>query len=233
MPPTRNDVRQYEELSDHWWRPGGLFEPLHWIARARAALVPPATRSGVVLVDLGCGAGLLAPHVASLGYAHIGVDVVTSSLTQAREHGVMPVLADVHAIPLADASADVVVAGEVLEHVTDPSTVVTEACRILRPGGTLVLDTVNATARARFIGVTVAERIPGVMPKGLHDPELFVRPSVLIDACARAGVRLHVRGLRPAAVPLLRWLVRRRGAVRMVPVRSTAMLYQGWGVKED
>jgi 2-polyprenyl-6-hydroxyphenyl methylase/3-demethylubiquinone-9 3-methyltransferase len=233
MPLTRNDVRQYEELSEHWWRPGGLFEPLHWIARARAALVPPASREGAVLVDLGCGAGLLAPHVTSLGYAHVGVDLVPASLRLAGEHGVMPVRGDVHAVPLADACADVVVAGELLEHVTDPSTVVTEACRMLRPGGTLVLDTVNATARARFIGVTVAERVPGVMPKGLHDPKLFVRPSLLIDACARAGVRLTVRGLRPAAAPLLRWLVLRRGAVRMVPVRSTAMLYQGWGVKEE
>ena len=116
---------------------------------------------------------------------------------------------------------------------TELSTVVSEACRVLRPGGTLVLDTVNATARARFIGVTLAERIPGVMPKGLHDPDLFVPPSLLVDVCARAGVRLKVRGLRPAAVPLLRWLIRRRGAVRMVPVRSTAMLYQGWGVKEE
>jgi 2-polyprenyl-6-hydroxyphenyl methylase/3-demethylubiquinone-9 3-methyltransferase len=233
MPLTRNDVRQYEELSEHWWRPGGLFEPLRWIAQARAGLVPPATREGAVLVDLGCGAGLLAPHVASLGYAHVGVDVVALSLRLAREHGVMPVQADAHVVPLADCCADVVVAGEVLEHVTDPSTVVSEACRVLRPGGTLVLDTVNATARARFIGVTLAERIPGVMPKGLHDPDLFVRPSLLVDVCARAGVRLNVRGLRPAAAGLLRWLVLRRGSVRMVPVRSTAMLYQGWGVKEE
>ncbi len=72
----RNDVRQYEELAEEWWRPGGVFAMLHWIARARAALVPPATRDGAVLVDLGCGGGLLAPHVAGLGYRHVGVDLV-------------------------------------------------------------------------------------------------------------------------------------------------------------
>ena len=194
--------------------------------------MPPATRPGAVLVDLGCGAGLLAPHVKPLGYAHVGVDLVTVSLQQARDHGVMPVRADVTEIPLADGCADVVSAGEMLEHVTDPSTVVTEACRLLRPGGMLVLDTVNATALARFIVVTVGERIPGLAPKGIHDPALFVRPEVLVDACAKAGVTLTVRGLRPAAGQLLRWLIRRRGVVRMVASGSVAMLYQGWGVKE-
>jgi 2-polyprenyl-6-hydroxyphenyl methylase/3-demethylubiquinone-9 3-methyltransferase len=232
MPLPRNDVRQYEQLSGQWWRPGGPFEMLRWIAKARAELVPPATRPNAVLVDLGCGGGLLAPYVKPLGYAHVGVDLVSVSLELAREHGVTPVRADVNAIPLADGCADVVSAGELLEHVTDPSTVVAEACRLLRPGGTLVLDTVNATALARFIVVTVAERIPGLAPKGIHDPALFVRPEALANACAKAGVKLNVRGLRPAAGQLLWWLVRRRGAVPMVASSSLAMLYQGWGVKE-
>jgi 2-polyprenyl-6-hydroxyphenyl methylase / 3-demethylubiquinone-9 3-methyltransferase len=228
----RNDVRQYEELADEWWRPGGAFAMLHWIAAARAALVPPATRPGAVLVDLGCGAGLFAPHAERLGYRHVGVDLVTVSLGQARDHGVLPVRADVHAVPLADGCADVVGAGEILEHVSDPSTVVAEACRLLRPGGLLVLDTINATAVGRFVTVTVGERIPGGAPKGIHDPTLFVPPDLLVEACASAGVSLSVRGMRPAVGSMLRWLLTRRGEVRIVPTRSTAVLYQGWGVKE-
>ena len=228
----RNDVRQYEELADEWWRPGGAFAMLHWIAAARAALEPPATRPGAVLVDLGCGAGLFAPHAERLGYRHVGVDLVTVSLGQARDHGVLPVRADVHAVPLADGCADVVGAGEILEHVSDPSTVVAEACRLLRPGGLLVLDTINATAVGRFVTVTVGERIPGGAPKGIHDPTLFVPPDLLVEACASAGVSLSVRGMRPAVGSMLRWLLTRRGEVRIVPTRSTAVLYQGWGVKE-
>jgi 2-polyprenyl-6-hydroxyphenyl methylase/3-demethylubiquinone-9 3-methyltransferase len=228
----RNDVRQYEALAAEWWRPNGAFVMLHWLAEARAALIPKAIRPGAVLVDLGCGAGLLAPHVRDLGYRHIGVDLVTASLDQARGHAVSPVRADVHAVPLSDESADVVSAGEILEHVTDPSTVVSEACRILRPGGTLVLDTINSTAMARFITVTVGERIPGGAPKGIHDPRLFVPPTLLVNECARHGVELHVRGVRPAAAQMLRYLVVRRGSVRIVPTRSMSALYQGWGVKE-
>jgi 2-polyprenyl-6-hydroxyphenyl methylase / 3-demethylubiquinone-9 3-methyltransferase len=228
----RNDLRQYEQLAGQWWLPNGEFAMLHWIAAARAALVPPATRPAAILVDLGCGAGLLAPHVAELGYRHIGLDLVAGSLVQAGFHGVAPVRADVHAVPLLDGCADVVCAGEILEHVSDPSTVVSEACRLLRVGGTLVLDTINATAAARFVAVAVAERIPGLAPKGIHDPRLFVAPKVLVAACAAGGVTLNIRGMRPAAGDLLRWLVRRSGTVRIVGTRSTAVLYQGCGVKE-
>jgi 2-polyprenyl-6-hydroxyphenyl methylase/3-demethylubiquinone-9 3-methyltransferase len=205
---------------------------LHWLAAARAALIPPADRPGAVLVDLGCGAGLLAPHVASLGYRHVGVDLVTMSLDRAREHGVRTVRADVHALPLVHESVDVVSAGEILEHVADPSTVVGHACRVLRPGGLLVLDTINATWWARFLAVTLAERIPGLAPRGIHDPRLFVAPDALREACAEHGVRLTVRGIRPAAASLGRWLITRRGTVPIVPTGSTAALYQAWGRKD-
>jgi 2-polyprenyl-6-hydroxyphenyl methylase / 3-demethylubiquinone-9 3-methyltransferase len=228
----RNDVRQYEALAAEWWRPNGAFVMLRWLAQARAALVPPAARPGAVLVDFGCGGGLLAPYVRELGYRHVGLDLVSESLRQAAEHGIATVRADVHAVPLADGCADVVSAGEILEHVADPSTVVAEACRLLRPGGTLVLDTVNATWLGRFVVVTVGERIPGGAPPGIHDPALFVPPAVLVDTCARHGVKLNVRGIRPSAGGMARWLFTRRGDVRIVPTRSTAVLYQGWGVKD-
>jgi 2-polyprenyl-6-hydroxyphenyl methylase/3-demethylubiquinone-9 3-methyltransferase len=232
LPRPRNDLRQYEDLRDEWWKPDGTFMMLHSLAAARAALLPVAARDGAVLVDLGCGGGLLAPHVAPLGYRHVGLDLVAASLDIARTHGVTPVLADVARLPLADGCADAVSAGEILEHVPDPVRVIGEACRILRPGGTLVLDTINATALGRFVTVTMGERIPGGAPKGIHDPSLFVPPRVLVDECARHGVELRVRGIRPAAGAMVRWVLTRRGVVPIVPTRSTAVLYQGIGVKE-
>jgi 2-polyprenyl-6-hydroxyphenyl methylase / 3-demethylubiquinone-9 3-methyltransferase len=227
----RNDTGLYDALAEQWWQPGGVFEPLRWIAAARADLIPRASRPGAVLVDLGCGGGLLAPYVAGKGYRHVGVDIVASALARAADHGIDPVVGDAARVPLADGSADVVSAGELLEHVPDWRPVIAQACRLLRPGGLLVLDTLDATWLARLIVVTLGERIPGGTPRGLHDPNLFVPWRVLMGECARNGVVLSVRGIRPALFGLARWLATRRGEVAIVPTRLTAVLYQGWGTK--
>jgi 2-polyprenyl-6-hydroxyphenyl methylase/3-demethylubiquinone-9 3-methyltransferase len=228
---VRNDPCQYDDLAAVWWRPGGDFELLHWLAAARAALVPPASGKNALLIDAGCGGGLLAPHLAGKGYRHVGVDLRVSGLITAAEHGVEPVCGDVTALPFATGAAEVVVAGEILEHVADLPATVGELCRVLRPGGLVVLDTVNATAVSRFITVTAGEWV-GVAPAGLHDPALFVAPKRLTAEFARHGVRLALRGVRPALPGLIRWLFLRKPGGRIVGAPSTAILYQGKGRKQ-
>jgi 2-polyprenyl-6-hydroxyphenyl methylase/3-demethylubiquinone-9 3-methyltransferase len=226
-----NDPGQYDDLVDQWWAPRGQFAMLHWIAEARAGLVPAAAREGSLLLDLACGGGLLAPHVAGKGHRHVGLDLSPTALPLAREHGVVPVRGDVMRLPFPDGVADVVVAGEVLEHVADPPGLVREACRVLRPGGTLVLDTIAATWWGRFSSVTVGERIPAGPPKRLHDPALFVDRRALSRAASECGVLLQLTGLRPSALDYLAWLAGRRHSVRMLPTRSTAGLFQAVGRK--
>ncbi|WP_229400942.1 methyltransferase domain-containing protein [Micromonospora okii] len=243
VPRPPNDPGQYDDLADEWWRPDGAFAMLHWLARARGALVPPADRPGALLVDLGCGAGLLAPHLAGKGYRHVGVDLTRSALALATAHGVTAVNGDATAVPLADGCADVVAAGELLEHVPDWRRAVAEACRLLRPGGLLVLDTLNDTLLSRLVAVEIGERLPAV-PRGIHDPRLFVDHRALVAECARHGVDLRVRGVRPGLRGTVGWLVRRmRGregqarpgsagrSPQIRPTWSTAVLYQGRGVR--
>ena len=232
-PPVRprNDPRQYDDLAHDWWEPRGGFAMLHWIAAARARLVPPAPSPDAVLVDVACGGGLMAPHVSRLGYRHFGVDLSATAVPLARRHGVTAVRGDAQRLPFADEVADVVVAGEVLEHVPDLRTVVAEVTRVLKPGGTLVIDTIADTWWGRFSSITVGERMPAGPPKRLHDGDLFVDRRELLAECARHGVTLTLSGLRPSAVDYVRWLVRNRPDVRMLPTRSTAGLFQGWGIK--
>ncbi len=226
----RNDRRQYDDLAGEWWRPEGPFAALHWLSVARAELLPPARRGGEVLVDVGCGGGLLAK--TRHDYVHVGVDVTLSALTAASEHGVRAVRADVGRLPLMDASAAVVVAGEILEHVSDLGAAVAEIARVLRPGGTVVIDTINATRAARFALVTVAERLPGGPPPRIHDPKLFVDPKKLRAMFAQHGVRLEVWGIRPSLRDYARFVFHRQHPVRMVRTRSVGIVYQGLGTKE-
>ena len=227
----RNDPRQYDQLVDQWWQPTGGFAMLHWLAASRAEHLPPAARPGAVLVDLACGGGLMAPYVARRGYRHVGVDLGLPGLRLAREHGVAPVRGSVLAVPLADGCADVVVAGEVLEHVEDDRAVIAECARLLRPGGTLLVDAVARTRLAELVAVRIAERIPGGPPPGIHDPALFVDRAGLAAAADRAGLDLRLVGLRPSVRDLVAWRLGRRPGVRMKRVFSTAVLFAGYGTK--
>jgi 2-polyprenyl-6-hydroxyphenyl methylase/3-demethylubiquinone-9 3-methyltransferase len=95
----------------------------------------------------------------------------------------------------------------------------------------LVVDTIASTWWGRFSAITMAERLPAGPPPRLHDGALFIDRHQLVATAAAAGVPLRLSGLRPSALDYVRWLAGRRPDVRMVPVRSTAGLFQAVGVK--
>jgi len=226
----RNDIGQYDDLVVEWERPNGKFAALHWLAASRRALVPQPSGPGELLVDVGCGGGLLADE-RSGPYVHVGIDLVESALRIACSRGLVPVRADVSMIPLNAGCASVVVAGEILEHVDDLDAVVGEICRVLRPGGTVVIDTISDTRRAKLALVAIAEHLPGGPPPRIHDPRLFVDPNRLTRLFRSNGVELVVWGLRPSAWDYMRFLLDRQRAVRMLPISSVALVYQGVGRK--
>ncbi|GAA4322259.1 hypothetical protein GCM10023162_29240 [Klenkia terrae] len=231
MPLARNDPAQYDQLADQWWVPAGGFAMLHWLAASRAEHLPPAPSPDAVLVDLACGGGLMAPHVRRLGYRHVGVDLGAAGLGLAREHGVAAVRGSVLAVPLADGCADVVVCGEILEHVEDDVAVLAECARLLRPGGTLVVDAIADSRLAGPVAIGIAERIPGGPPPGIHDAALFVDRRRLLAAGVRDGLDLRLAGLRPSVRDLVAWKRGRRPTVRMVPMRWSGILFAGYGRK--
>jgi 2-polyprenyl-6-hydroxyphenyl methylase/3-demethylubiquinone-9 3-methyltransferase len=227
----RNDLAQYDQLVDEWWRPDGEFAALHWFAASRAEHIPPAAHDGALLVDLGCGGGLMAPYAARLGYRHVGVDLGTSGLRLAREHGMVPVRGSVLEVPLVDGCADVVLACEILEHVVDDVAVLAECARLLRPGGVLIIDALAATRLSVLVNVHLLERLPGGPPRGLHDPALFVDRERLLAAADRLGLDLRLVGLRPSIREAIAWKLGRRTLVTMKPIRSTAVVFAGYGTK--
>lgn len=189
------------------------------------------------VLDVAAGTGNAAIPAALAGARVVASDLTPElldtgrQLAQARGADVEWRQADAEALPFADGEFDVVVAGEVLEHVEDLDAVVYEALRVLRPGGTFVCDTLNATWAARVVLVWIGERVPGGPPLRCHDPRLFVRPERLRSLCASGGVELELWGVRPRAGQYAGFLRGRRDDVEMVRTRSLALTYQGRGVK--
>lgn len=224
---ARNAPEQYDDLAHAWWDERGPFAALHWLAEARADLVPAPTRPGALLVDLGCGGGLMGPRVPP-GFRHVGVDRNAAALAQAAERGVEPVRADVAATGLPGGEAEVVIAGELIEHVEDLPALVAEIARLLAPGGLVVWDTINATWWARLSLVTVGERLPGGPPRHIHDPALFVAPRRLAALFAAHDLTVQEQfGLRVAPLAYVRFLRDRSAPMHMVRTRSMAALYAG------
>ncbi|HEY5951987.1 MAG TPA: bifunctional 2-polyprenyl-6-hydroxyphenol methylase/3-demethylubiquinol 3-O-methyltransferase UbiG [Kofleriaceae bacterium] len=198
----------YADLGERWYRaqdtPIALLraESRHrnpWIADRIDRVLGPAPQR---VLDLGCGAGFLANHLAALGHQVTGIDTTAENLGVARAHdetqSATYEVGDACALQFPDASFDVVCAMDLLEHVTDPDKLIAEVGRVLRPGGMFFFHTFNRTKRAHLIVIKGVDWFVRNAPKDLHVIDLFRTPAELRSMCARAGLEITLlRGSRP------------------------------------
>jgi 2-polyprenyl-6-hydroxyphenyl methylase / 3-demethylubiquinone-9 3-methyltransferase len=221
VPPARCSIdnEYYEGMDELWWDPAGPAAILHAINRPRVDFYLKALGdvSGRLVLDAGCGGGLVARELAAAGAEVVGVDRSRGSLGVARRAvggaAFRPAQGRLERLPFADGRFDVVVAADVLEHVPDLPAAVTELARVLAPGGSLVFDTVNRTFWAWFTGVFGLEQVLRMVPRGTHDWRLFIRPAELDRLLRRAGlVPVELCGLAPQIGPgvVARGLLTRR-----------------------
>jgi 2-polyprenyl-6-hydroxyphenyl methylase/3-demethylubiquinone-9 3-methyltransferase len=188
------ELAKFEALAARWWDPQGAFKPLHDINPLRLAFVEGAHGlDGNLVLDVGCGGGILAESMAERGARVVAIDASEAALASARLHqqeSGVPVdyrLATVE--QMADVQAeqfDVVTCMELLEHVPDPASTVAACARMVRPGGWVYFSTINRGPKAYLLAVLGAEYVLGLLPRGTHDYAKFIRPSEL-DAWSRAA----------------------------------------------
>ena len=165
----------------------------------------------------------MAVPMDQAGIKVIGVDLSPRSLKTARDRcskGIGFISADVRAVPIADASADIVVIADVLDHVAEYSQAIAEGSRILRPGGRLFLTTLNRSWFSALIAVHFAERI-GLIPRGTHDPSMFIKPAEITAAAECCGLRVeNIAGAFPLIFQTFReWTIHLRES------RSVSIFY--------
>lgn len=225
----RNDLTIYDRVADRWWS-----DDIRWV-RTLKNLVPGRLRwfdrqidwQGKAVLDLGCAGGFMAEALAQRGADVTGIDPAAEAIEAARAHarqGDLRIGYDVgvgEALPYGTASFDAVVCVDVLEHVADLDKVLSEVARTLRPGGLFLFDTINRNPLARMATITIAEDLLRLLPRGTHDPAMFIKPAELRAAMQRAGlVPGAITGLGPRGI-------NRRFDLTFGPLPMTAILYMG------
>lgn len=191
------ELAKFESAASRWWDPESEFKPLHEINPLRLDYIEARLGglSGLRVADVGCGGGLLAEGMAARGARVTGVDLAKRSLAVARAHAMESGFEVDYRCTSAEALArelpgefDAVTCLELLEHVPDPAGLVGACASLLRPGGSLLVSTINRNPKAYLLAVIGAEYVLRLLPKGTHDYQRFIRPSELFHWCRQAGL---------------------------------------------
>ncbi|MEQ6250538.1 bifunctional 2-polyprenyl-6-hydroxyphenol methylase/3-demethylubiquinol 3-O-methyltransferase UbiG [Sulfitobacter sp. HNIBRBA3233] len=232
---TRNNLSIYDDVAANWWS-----DDIRWV-RTLKNMVPGRLDyfdrlidwQGKQVLDLGCAGGFMAEALDDRGARVTGIDPAKDAIAAARGHaqaGGRDIRYDVGAgetLPYEDSSFDAVVCVDVLEHVQDLSEVLRNVARVLRPGGTFFFDTINRNPLARLATITIAEDILRLLPKGTHDPQMFIKPRELTGALKDAGLQPHkLTGLGPRGL-------NGRGDLVFGRLPLTAIIYMGHATKPE
>jgi len=205
----KDEIARFSALADEWWDPSGSFRPLHKFNPVRLAFIrdrltarygrdplAPAPFSGLEILDVGCGGGLICEPLCRLGAAVTGIDASEKNIGVARNHAERVGLdIDYRHATAEDLAAggrgfDAVLSLEVVEHVADVGTFVARCCDLVRPGGVAIFATLNRTAKSFAFAIVGAEYVLRWLPRGTHDWRRFIRPSELARHIRDGGARV-------------------------------------------
>lgn len=206
------EIAHFARDSANWWDETGPFRPLHRMAPLRLRYIRDRVMAhgignnsefkaleGLSVLDIGCGGGLVCEPLARLGARVTGIDADETAIRTAREHADRAGLAITYQVMSAEelltsrpktgrkSGFDVVLALEIVEHVDGPADFIASCVALCRPGGLLILSTLNRTPQSFLVGIVGAEHILRWVPRGTHDWRKFVRPSELAGFLRRAG----------------------------------------------
>ena len=205
----RDEVDRFAKLAGEWWDAKGPFRPLHQINPTRLTYIrdrlcahfgrdakAPPCLTGLAVLDIGCGGGLVAEPLTRLGADVTGIDPAAESIAAAKAHAEGASLEIAYEATTAEALADqgtsfdAVLLLEVVEHVPDVPAFLKRLAPLVKPGGVMILSTLNRTLKAYALAIVGAEFILRWLPVGTHQWDRFVTPGELKSALAGAGLTL-------------------------------------------
>lgn len=193
------ELAKFSALAHRWWDPQSEFRPLHEINPLRLDwIVGKSSLSGMSVLDVGCGGGILAESMAVRGARVRGIDLSDKALAVARLHALETAVTvtyeKISAETLAEREPeafDVVTCMEMLEHVPDPASTVLACAKLVKPGGQVFFSTLSRTPKAYLFAVLGAEYLLKLLPRGTHDYAKFIKPSELSSLSRGAGLEVR------------------------------------------
>jgi 2-polyprenyl-6-hydroxyphenyl methylase/3-demethylubiquinone-9 3-methyltransferase len=193
------DVERFSRIAAEWWDPKGKFAPLHKFNPTRLAFIRDQALhqfgrdagarqpfEGLRLLDIGCGGGLLSEPMSRLGFEVVGVDASERNIGTASAHAAEQGLTiDYRAstaeglLAAGEPPFDLILNMEVIEHVADPGAFLRDCARLLKPGGLMIVATLNRTLKAFALAKIGAEYVLRWLPAGTHDWSKFLKPEEL------------------------------------------------------
>jgi 2-polyprenyl-6-hydroxyphenyl methylase/3-demethylubiquinone-9 3-methyltransferase len=193
------ELAKFSALAQSWWDPKGPSRPLHELNPLRLQYVARVVAlRGKPVLDVGCGGGILSEAMARAGAQVLGIDLSQAVLDVAELHALeSQVSVDYRAIAAEElaqerpAAFDLVTCMEMLEHVPDPAASIKALATLVKPGGDVIVSTLNRNPLAFAVAIVGAEYIARVLPRGTHEYLKFIRPSELARWGRHAGLELR------------------------------------------
>ena len=191
------ELAKFGALAHRWWDPTGDFKPLHDINPLRLDYIARCSRGleGKHALDVGCGGGILAEAMATAGAKVLGIDLSDKALAVARLHQLESGVEVDYRLSAAETLAaeqpgrfEIVTCMELLEHVPEPASTIAACATLVKPGGLVVVSTINRNPKAYLFAVIGGEYLLRLLPRGTHDYARFIKPSELVGFARRAGL---------------------------------------------
>jgi 2-polyprenyl-6-hydroxyphenyl methylase/3-demethylubiquinone-9 3-methyltransferase len=198
------EVEKFSRMAEEWWDQHGKFKPLHRINPLRLGYISEQASahlhrplSELSIIDIGCGGGLLAEPLARLGAQVTGIDASEKNIRIAALHAEQSgVTVDyrttsIEALAATGVQYDVVISMEVIEHVADVASFMAACCAVVKPGGIILVGTLNRTLKSYAMAIIGAEYVLRWLPRGTHDWSKFLTPSEIDVHFRHHGITLQ------------------------------------------
>jgi len=214
---STKELEKFKSLSSEWWKSGGEYTALRSLNKLRVTLIREVLGrdrnkvqagkplSNLKILDVGCGGGILAEPLARLGAEVTAIDPLQENIEAAKAHigddkefeNLSYACTTIEEISSRKFEYfDLVVASEVLEHVENHSVFAEDCCRAIKPGGHLVITTINRTILSTLFIKYAAEYLFRIVPQNTHDEDKFIRPEEVVDMLRESGmVGMSFRGM--------------------------------------